>query len=1383
MGWRAVHSGSSDTLYSLVVTDSSVTGALVGNLPAGLTTPSGIAFGDGRWLVVDDSGNELFRINPDDPSDTSGDFGEVGNLPAGLFAPRGIAFGDGRWLVVDNTGDELFRINPDDPSDTSGDFGEVGDLPTGLTSPGGIAYGDGRWLVVDNTGDELFRINPDDPSDTSGVFGLIGDLPAGLGSSHGITFGDGRWLVVDNDGDELWRINPDDPSDETGDFGLVGVLPTGFTTPVGIGYEPDLPDAEAPTLEIANVLTVDEDDTLDLTATATGAVADTVDYVWSIDQGGGTIAGNGLAAVYTPPSVTDDTNVVVRITATATGTGVVAVVGTTTSFDTEFFQVRHVLGPITVPTSVAITGGTVVNEGDTLALTLTPTGGDYDILNFAWSVVSGGGTLTDIQSVTDPAVTYNPPDVIVDTLVRIRCVVTARGNGVDHLAASSGTITATLDLTVRTDRVIDTDVIYLRAADSPAVPVGGGAVEDFLPPGWTRTPTNPTETAAVWSTARTRTYDAGAFTSATAWGVVTLADGRLLAFADAVTDGRHSIFVGLAARTQDVDGTFNILYQTPARGGTDAPIAGDFNINGTPLSRMGWVDGTDTFRLNHNSGNALNFATYFDVNTHLMVSIYDIVNGVVNEETFPVDPRHSGGTSWVNLLLTVATETLLGRIGTGDRYIVQMWSDPIPLELAGGATTGNPTAAAVLELGDPPGPLELAGDATSGAPTAAAVLSLVTPAFTALALAASATTGAPTASAGVDLTTSAATPVNVAGTATTGAPTASAVLDLPAFSGNVLNMAGAATTGDPTASAVLEIGDPPGALELAGTATTGAPTASAALDIPVVLLLPDYDTTSLVVVFAALIEAGDDGTSNIVYAEAPQWTAVGSLVDGDLVLDGSDNISRMYVSPGAAGGVPATSAVRIRFNDHPDPLNLGTYFAGIESTHRLELQTAPGGPVYSFDLAGRYGSSGDNWIFFGIDPGTVADAWLAIQDGDRFIMALVQSEPLEVAGSATTGDPTASAALTLDDPSITPVEPAGSATTGAPTASAALSLVTPAFTPVELAGAATAGLPTASAAVTLAAATATPVNVAGSATTGAPTAGVMLDLTPPAFTPLTLAGSAATGAATASAALDLPAPTTAAVELAGTATTGAPTASAVLTLAAATFTTVELAGAGVPTTGEPTAAARLNLVSTYDFEDAPAVSSLFEGVDVRENRRLLIQQWRETRLDDVVRARLTEAQTKVVEVLRYVEQAASVDTAEGVWLDHVGARLGLPRPYVPAMDLVWFGFDDAGVSFGMASLRSDLEALTVLAPLGDACYRDLLRARVVLINPDEYGSGSKPLMEAALEAGRLTGTVRDGQDRTATITLTGPPLPAFILPLWREVLTVPGGVAVTVNTP
>ena len=50
----------------------------------------------------------------------------------------------------------------------------------------------------------------------------------------------------------------------------------------------------------------------------------------------------------------------------------------------------------------------------------------------------------------------------------------------------------------------------------------GPARENHTPTNWQRNEPNPTQTQGVYSATRTRTYTDGVFTSATAWGSVTL---------------------------------------------------------------------------------------------------------------------------------------------------------------------------------------------------------------------------------------------------------------------------------------------------------------------------------------------------------------------------------------------------------------------------------------------------------------------------------------------------------------------------------------------------------------------------------------------------------------------------------------------------------------------------------------------------------------------------------------------------------------------------------------------------------------------------------------------------------------------------------------------
>ena len=130
-----------------------------------------------------------------------------------------------------------------------------------------------------------------------------------------------------------WIIEPD-----------FGYRPSGFGT--------DLPDAEAPTVTIDAIANHNEGSTVTLGATLTGGTYDTVNYLWSIDSGGGSIDDpTAVTPVYTDPDVSFNTSVTLRLTITANGTGTNAADGTSaTASDTEQFAVFFVAD---IPDAVA----------------------------------------------------------------------------------------------------------------------------------------------------------------------------------------------------------------------------------------------------------------------------------------------------------------------------------------------------------------------------------------------------------------------------------------------------------------------------------------------------------------------------------------------------------------------------------------------------------------------------------------------------------------------------------------------------------------------------------------------------------------------------------------------------------------------------------------------------------------------------------------------------------------------------------------------------------------------------------------------------------------------------------------------------------------------
>ena len=104
-----------------------------------------------------------------------------------------------------------------------------------------------------------------------------------------------------------------------------------------------LPDAVAPTVTIAAVSSVDEDDTQALSVSLSGGTYDDVDsYTWAVDSGGGTITGSGASVTYNPPNVASNTAVTVSCSVQVSGDGTTAKDNTTaTGSDTESFTVNY----------------------------------------------------------------------------------------------------------------------------------------------------------------------------------------------------------------------------------------------------------------------------------------------------------------------------------------------------------------------------------------------------------------------------------------------------------------------------------------------------------------------------------------------------------------------------------------------------------------------------------------------------------------------------------------------------------------------------------------------------------------------------------------------------------------------------------------------------------------------------------------------------------------------------------------------------------------------------------------------------------------------------------------------------------------------------------
>ena len=202
-----------------------------------------------------------------------------------------------------------------------------------------------------------------------------------------------------------------------------------------------LPVAVAPTVSINRIDAGDEGAAVQLGATLTGGTHDgSPEYAWTA-SGGSFDDPSSATPTWTRPSVNADAGHAVYLTVTVRGTGTVARANTSdTANSTRYNIVRNVsaqLPAASAPTTLTVNAIADGDEGATVQLFSTLTGGVYDRLEYAWTV--SGGTLSD------PAAAFpvwTRPPVTADASHTVELTVTTRGTGTRARAGSSETATA-----------------------------------------------------------------------------------------------------------------------------------------------------------------------------------------------------------------------------------------------------------------------------------------------------------------------------------------------------------------------------------------------------------------------------------------------------------------------------------------------------------------------------------------------------------------------------------------------------------------------------------------------------------------------------------------------------------------------------------------------------------------------------------------------------------------------------------------------------------------------------------------------------------------------------------------------------------------------------
>ena len=115
--------------------------------------------------------------------------------------------------------------------------------------------------------------------------------------------------------------------------------------------------------------------------------------------------------------------------------------------------------------TVTIDAVSSVNEGGSVTLRARVSGGTYDALSYAWSIILGSGA-GSLASTTGESVAFNAGQVSDNTSVTVRCTVTARGTGTNAASGSSDTASDDETFTVN-----DVPAVPDRAPSAPGMTI------------------------------------------------------------------------------------------------------------------------------------------------------------------------------------------------------------------------------------------------------------------------------------------------------------------------------------------------------------------------------------------------------------------------------------------------------------------------------------------------------------------------------------------------------------------------------------------------------------------------------------------------------------------------------------------------------------------------------------------------------------------------------------------------------------------------------------------------------------------------------------------------------------------------------------------------
>ena len=223
--------GDTDSLtFVITVENAGGSGGVAGDfgLDEDNGGPSGIAFANGRFFVVDTTDAKVYAYSASGERDAAADFELMGSA-------SGIAFAEidsGRFYIAHGGDvDYIYAYSASGEPDSTAGF----DLHDDNSWPTGVTYADGRIYVLDSADNHVYAYSEGGEHDPAAGF------PVRNGHIVGLSYAVGRFYVLENNRDHVYAYSASGEPDSAADFDLRygNSLPNGMTYANGRFYVVD----------------------------------------------------------------------------------------------------------------------------------------------------------------------------------------------------------------------------------------------------------------------------------------------------------------------------------------------------------------------------------------------------------------------------------------------------------------------------------------------------------------------------------------------------------------------------------------------------------------------------------------------------------------------------------------------------------------------------------------------------------------------------------------------------------------------------------------------------------------------------------------------------------------------------------------------------------------------------------------------------------------------------------------------------------------------------------------------------------------------------------------------------------------------------------------